>query len=41
MYPECFKGIGKLKNDEYDIKLDDNAKPVTHPIKKITLVLRG
>ena len=40
MYHERFNGIGKFKNYEYHIKLDDNAKPVFHPVRKTALALR-
>ena len=39
MYPECFKGIGTIKNYKYHIELDKNAKPVVHPVRKIALAL--
>ena len=41
MYPECFYGIGKFKDYEYHITLEDNAKPVTHPPRKIPLALQS
>ena len=41
MYPECYNGIGKFKNYEYCIKLEENAKPIVHPVRKIAVALRG
>ena len=40
MYPECFYGIGKLKDYEYHVTLEDNAKPVIYLPRKIPLVLQ-
>ena len=40
MYPECFFGIGKFKDYEHHITLEDNAKPVIHPPGKIPLALQ-
>ena len=40
MYPECFNGIGNLKNYKYHITLEDYAKPLVHPIGKTALDLR-
>ena len=40
MYPECFYGIGKFKDSEYHITLEDNAKPVIHPPWNIPLALQ-
>ena len=40
MYPGCFYGIGKFKDYEYHITLEDNAKPVIHPPWKIPLELQ-
>ena len=40
MYPECFYGIGKFKDYEYHITLEDNAKPVIHPPRKTPLALQ-
>ena len=39
MYLECFYGIGKFKDYEYHITLEDNAKPVIHQPRKIPLAL--
>ena len=39
MYPKCFAGIGIFKNYKYHIELDKNAKPVVHPVRKISLAL--
>ena len=41
MYPEFFNAIGKFKNYKYYIKLEENAKPFIHPVRKITLTLGG
>ena len=40
MYPECISGIGKFKDCEYHITLEDNAIPVIHPPRKIPLALQ-
>ena len=40
MYPEWFYGIGKFKAYDYHITLEDNAKPVVHPLRKIALALQ-
>ena len=40
MYPECFYAIGKFKDYEYHITLEDNTKPVIHPPSKIPLALQ-
>ena len=40
MYPECFSGIGKFKDYEYHITLEDNAKPVIHPPRNIPFALQ-
>ena len=40
MYPECFYGIDKFKDFEYHITLEDNAKPVIYPPRKIPLALQ-
>ena len=37
MYPACFNGIGKFKNNEYHIKLEDDARPFVHPVRNISL----
>ena len=34
MYPECFSGIGTVKNYRYHIELDPKVKPVIHPPRK-------
>ena len=39
MYHECFTGIGTFKNYNYHIELDENAKPVVYPVRKIALAL--
>ena len=40
MYPKCFYGIGELKDYEYYIALEDNAKPVINPPRTIPLALQ-
>ena len=37
MYPQCFNG--KFRNYEYHIKLEDNAKSVITPVRKIVVAL--
>ena len=39
MYPECFDGIGKFKDYKYHISMEENAKPVVHPARKVVLAL--
>ena len=39
MYPECFYGIGKFKDYEYHITLEDNDNPVIHAPRQIPLAL--
>ena len=40
MYPECFDGIGKYKDYKYHISIEENAKPVAHPARKVALALQ-
>ena len=40
MYPKCFDGIGTFKDYKYHISIEENAKPVTHPARKVTLALQ-
>ena len=40
MYPECFDGIGKFKDYKYHISIEENAKPVAHPARKVALALQ-
>ena len=40
MYPECFYGIGRFKDYEYHFTIEDNAKPVSHPLRNIPLALQ-
>ena len=40
MYPECFNGIGKFKDYKYHISIEENAKPVVHPARKVALALQ-
>ena len=39
MYPKLFKGLGRLE-PEHHIKLNDNASPIVHPLRKIPIGLR-
>ena len=41
MHPKCSTGIGKFENYGFHIKLEDNVKPVVHPVRKTALALRG
>ena len=40
MYAEYFYGMGKFKDYEYHITLEDNAKAVIDPPRKIPLALQ-
>ena len=40
MYPECFDGIGRFKDYKYHISIEENAKPVVHPARKVALALQ-
>ena len=40
MYPEYLYGVGKFKDYENHITLEDNAKPVIHPLSKMSLALQ-
>ena len=40
MYPKCFYGIGKFKEYDYHITLEDNSKPVIHSPRKNPLALQ-
>ena len=40
MNPEYFNGIVKFRNFEYHIKLEDDARPIGHPVIKIVIALR-
>ena len=40
MYPECFDGIGKFKDYTYHISIEENAKPVVNPTRKVSLALQ-
>ena len=40
MYPDCFNGIGKFKDYKYHIGIEENAKPVVHPARKVALALQ-
>ena len=41
MYPEYFDGIGKFKDYNYHISIEENAKPVIYPIRKVALALQS
>jgi len=40
-YPKCFSGLGKLKNFEVKIHIDESVKPVAQATRRIPLGLRG
>ena len=40
-YPECFNGLGKLKNFELKIHIDESVKPVAQATRRIPFGLRG
>ena len=37
MYPECFNGIGKFKDFEYHITLEDDVQPLKQHARKVAL----
>ena len=39
-YPECFEGLGKLKDFQLKIAIDDTVKPVVQPLRRIPYHLR-
>jgi hypothetical protein len=39
-YPECFDGLGKLKDFQLKIAIDENVKPVVQPLLWILYHLR-
>ena len=41
IYQECFDGIGKFKDYKYHIGIEENAKPVFRPTRKVTLALQS
>ena len=40
-YPQCFKGIGKLKDRQLKIRLDPNVKPVAQKARRIPYGLQS
>ena len=39
MYPECLNGIGKFKDYRNHISVEEKAKPLIHPARKVALAL--
>ena len=39
-YKSCFEVLGKLKNFELDIPIDQNGKPVAQPMRRVSFSLR-
>ena len=39
-FPECFEGLGKLKDFQLKIAIDEHVKPVVHPLGRIPSHLR-
>ena len=39
-YPDVFQGAGKLKG-QYKLKIEENAKPVVHPPRRVPVALKG
>ena len=39
-YPECFEVLGKLKDFQLKIAIDENVKPVVQPFRRIPYPLR-
>ena len=39
-YKSCFEGLGKLKDFQLDIPIDQNVKPVAQPMRHVPFSLR-
>ena len=39
-YPDVFQGTGKLKG-QYKLEIEENAKPVVHPPRRVPVVFKG
>jgi hypothetical protein len=39
-FPKCFEGVGKLKDFQLKIPIDESVKPVIQPIRRIPFLLR-
>lgn len=40
IYSDVFEGLGCITNASYHIKVDKNAQPVVHPLRKVPVTLR-
>ena len=38
MYPECFNGIGKFRDYKYYFSIEENAKHIIHPARKVAFL---
>ena len=39
-YKSCFEGLGKLKDFQLDIPIDQNVKPVAQPMRRVPFSMR-
>ena len=39
-YKSCFEGIGKLKDFQLDIFIDQNVKTVAQPMRRVPFIMR-
>ena len=39
-YPKLFEGVGKLKDYEFDLHIDENVKPVAQPLRRLPFGFR-
>ena len=39
-YKSCFEGLGKLKDFQLDIPIDQNVKPVAQPMRRVPFNMR-
>ena len=40
-YPECFHGVGKLKNAQVKLHIDPECEPVAQPVRRLPFSYRG
>ena len=40
LYDDCCKGVGKLKNFQLQLHVDENVKPVVQPLRRLPFALR-
>ena len=39
-FPECFKGVGKLKDCKIKLHVDPNCEPVAQPVRRVPFGLK-